>query len=222
MKLSQEFLLVIDGIDGSGKTTQIELLKQYLASQGSTLQMEIISFPRYGDNLYADMVQKYLAGEFGKIGDIDSHFIALSYAGDRMLAKPKIDKWLSERKIVIANRYVSASKAHLGVNIPEEKREEFINWIDKLEYETNGLPHEDMTIILNVDPGKAQENAGNRDIEDIHEKDLTHLQKAAQIYLDLAKNNPSWVIVNCMENDKMLSREEIHQEIVHVLKQKLS
>lgn len=222
MDKKQGRLIIIDGIDGSGKTTQIELLKQYLALQGSTLQMEIISFPRYGDNLYADLVQKYLAGEFGKIGDIDPHFIALSYAGDRMLAKPQIEKWLSEGKVVIANRYVSASKAHLGVNISEEKRADFINWIDKLEYETNGLPREDMTIILNVNPRNGQENARQDDIRDIHEEDLAHLQKASLIFLDLAKNDPSWVIVNCMENGKMLPKEEIHQKIIHVLKQKLS
>lgn len=221
MKTNQGFLLVIDGIDGSGKTTQIELLKQYLASQGLALQVEIISFPRYGDNLYVDLVQKYLEGEFGPIGQIDSHFIALAYAGDRMLAKGQIEKWLSEGKIVIANRYVSASKAHLGVNISEEKRTEFVNWIDKLEYETNRLPKEDMTIILNVDPGNAQENARQDDIKDIHEEDLTHLQKAALLFSELAKDDPSWVVVNCMENGKMQTKEVIHQKVIDVLKQKL-
>lgn len=218
--MNKGLLLVIDGIDGSGKTTQIELLSQFLASQGQAL--EVINFPRYGDNLYADLVRKYLQGEFGKLGSIDSHFIALAYAGDRLLAKQQIEKWLQEGKIVIANRYVSASKAHLGVNIPEEKRDEFISWIEKLEYETNGLPKEDLTIILNVDPGKGQSNARQDSLKDIHEESLTHLQKAAKIYLDLAKVNSSWVVVNCMENGIMQTKEQIHQKIVDILKEKLS
>lgn len=213
------FLLVIDGIDGSGKTTQVDLLTQYFQSQN--IVFEVISFPRYGDNLYADLVQKYLQGEFGKIGSVDSHFIALAYAGDRFLAKTKIEKWLSEGKLVICNRYVSASKAHLGANIDIEERKEFINWIDKLEYQTNGMPKEDLAILLAVEPRIGQKNAIEENLRDIHEQSATHLSSAAQIYLSLAKGETNWVVVNCMENDKMSSREKIQQQIREIVDNKL-
>ena len=122
MSLRVGKLIVIDGIDGSGKTTQIELLRQYLASQGETLQ--VISFPRYGENIYVDLIKRYLEGEFGSIDQVDPYLMALAFVGDRALAKPLMDEWLAAGKLVIANRYVSSSKAHMGANLPEEKREE--------------------------------------------------------------------------------------------------
>lgn len=207
-------LIVIEGIDGSGKTTQIELLKKALASQ--SLAWEAISFPRYEDNVYGKLVKRYLEGEFGKLGEIDPHFPALAYAGDRSLAKPKIVKWLAEGKLVIANRYVSASKAHLGANLPEEKRAEFFIWLDEVEYQINGLPKEDQTILLSVDPKVGQQNVLNKEHHDIHEENLKHLEEASKIYLQLAEKE-NWQVVDCMENGKMKDREKINKEILGIL-----
>lgn len=208
-------LVVIEGIDGSGKTTQIELLKKNLALQG--LALEAISFPRYDDNAYGMLVNRYLEGEFGKLGEVDPHFLALMYAGDRLLAKPKIESWLSEGKLVIANRYVSASKAHLGVNLPEEKRQDFFNWLDELEYKTNGIPKEDQTILLSVDPKVAQQNILVKVHLDIHEQNLKHLQEANKIYLELAKEE-NWQVVYCMDDGKMKTKEKIQQQILENIK----
>lgn len=212
-------LIVIDGIDGSGKTTQIEFLKQYLASQGLALQ--VISFPRYEDNLYGRLVKRYLEGEFGSIKDVNPYLMALAYAGDRALAKDQIKDWLQSGKLVIANRYVSASKAHLGANWPEEKREEFMNWLDELEYKTNGMPKEDLTILLNVDPKVGQKNVADKHQPDIHEENLRHLEEANKIYLELSKKEKNWVVINCMINGQMRSMEDIHQEITKILSDKL-
>jgi len=132
--MKKGLFIIIDGIDGVGKTTQIELLKQSLASQG--LVWETISFPRYDDNLYGKLIRRYLEGEFGGIEKVNPYLIALAYAGDRALAKPLIENWLQSGKLVIANRYVSSSKAHLSANLEEGKREDFMRWIDNLEYET--------------------------------------------------------------------------------------
>ncbi len=198
--MSKGFLIVIEGIDGSGKTTQVELLQAW----------EVISFPRYEDNLYGKLIKKYLEGEFGKA---DPYLIALAYAGDRTLANPLIESWLSGGKVVIANRYVSSSKAHLSANLPVEKREEFMRWIDKLEYETNGIPKEDLTILLDVDPKKGQANVEG----DLHEDDLNHLIKARKIYLELSKAEENWRVVNCMEGGKMARKEKIHKQITAIL-----
>lgn len=214
--MSKGFFLVIDGIDGSGKTTQINLLKKYFAEKN--IPYEIISFPQYGKNEYSKKIKDYLEGRLGKLEEVDPYFIAKEYANDRLTAKDLINEWLNSGKLVIANRYVSASKAHLGANLPDEKREEFIEWIDQLEYGTNTLPRPDLTILLKVDPEIGQENALKDHLVDMHEESTEHEEKAAKIYLELSQTEENWVVVNCMENDKMSPEEKIHREILTVLK----
>lgn len=210
------YLIVIEGIDGSGKTVQIELLKQALTSQG--VPWEAISFPRYEDNVYGELVGRYLAGEFGQIDEVSPYFSALAFAGDRLLAKSLIGNWLAEGKLVLSNRYVSASYAHLGANLPLEKRIRFFKWLDRLEYETNGLPKEDLTILLTVDPKIGQKNVLKEGRTDIHEANLRHLKEADKIYLELAKKEPNWYVVNCMRGGKMRSPEDIHKQILTIVK----
>lgn len=191
-------LIVIDGIDGSGKTTQINLLTQNLKEKG--IDFEIISFPRYGNNRYTDQIESYLKGE----QDFDSYTIAKAFAGDRLLAKPQIEQWLKEGKLVIANRYTSANKAYLGVDLPEPQ-----------------MSKPDLIILLDVDPKIGQENALKQEKKDIHEHDLKHLEEAAKIYLELSKSKPNWVVVDCMKDGEMRSPEEIHQEIIGILQGKI-
>lgn len=205
-------LIVIEGIDGSGKSTQVELLKQALASKGTPC--EAISFPQYEDNLYGKLIKRYLEGEFGD--NVSPYLMALAYAGDRALAKPLIEKWLEEGKLVVANRYVSASKAHMGANLPESKREEFISWLDELEYQTNDMPKEDLTILLKADPEVAQKNVAGGS-PDIHEESLNHLQKAAEIYLQLSQKEPHWKVVECSKEGMMRSKEDINKDILNTL-----
>lgn len=181
-------LLVIDGIDGSGKTTQIKLLSK-------KIPFEVISFPRYGNNTYTDQVESYLKGE----KSFDPYTIAKAFAGDRLLAKPIIEQWLKEGKLVIANRYTAANKAHLGVDLKEE------------------MPKPDLTILLDVDPKIGQENVLKQHQADIHEHDLKHLEKARKIYLQLANLKPNWVVIDCMKEGKMKAKEDIHQEILLLL-----
>lgn len=207
-------LIVIDGIDGSGKTTQIELLKKHLARKASPF--EAISFPRYEDNLYGKLIRRYLEGEFGDIKDVNPYLMSLAYAGDRLFAKPLIEKWLHDEKLVIANRYVSSNKAHQGANLPDNEKEKYFEWLDELEYKTNGLPKEDLTILLQVDPKIGQQNVQIKHVPDLHENDLNHLKKANKIYLELAKQK-NWAVVNCMRDGKMRSKEDIHKDILTIL-----
>lgn len=209
-------LIVIEGIDGSGKTTQIELLKKNLALQGETLQ--VISFPRYEDNIYGKLVRRYLSGEFGSIKEVNPYLMACIFAGDRLLAKPLIEKWLAEGELVLTNRYVSASKAHLGANLPEEKRQEFFKWLDEVEYRINDIPKEDQTILLVVDPKVGQQNVLRKQHLDIHEQNLKHLEEANKIYLELAKKE-NWQVVDCMEDGRMKDKEKIQQEILRIFEQ---
>lgn len=219
MKLSQGTLIVIDGTDGSGKTTQINLLAKRLKEK--KIPFEVISFPRYGQNQYAKLVKKYLEGKFGSIKDVDPYKIALYYAGDRLLAKSLIEKWLRMGKLVLANRYVSSNKAHMGANLPVRTREKFFKWLDKLEYETNKIPKEDLTILLVVDPKVGQKNVLSKQKPDLHEDSLAHLEQANEIYLQLSRAESNWQVVNCMENGQMRSKEDIHLRIMNILNSKI-
>lgn len=212
-------LIVLEGIDGSGKTTQIDLLAKTLAEKN--IPYEVISFPRYGDNIYADLVTRYLEGEFGSINEVNPYLISLAFAGDRLLAKPEIEKALNNGKIVLANRYISANKAHMGAHLTGDQREEFISWLDVLEYQTHQMPKEDVTILLSVDSKIGQKNVASR-LSDLHEEDLEHLEKANEIYSSLAKKESNWYVVDCMIDGEMKSQEIIHQNIMNILQAKLN
>ncbi|HBQ50711.1 dTMP kinase [Candidatus Daviesbacteria bacterium RIFCSPLOWO2_01_FULL_38_10] len=216
MNKKQGLLIVFEGIDGSGKTTQINLLARTLKEKN--IDFEVISFPQYGQNEYAQKIFDYLSGKFGTLGKVDPYEMAKLYASDRKTVRDLIKKWLTEGKLVIANRYVSSSKAHLGANLAEEKREEFIKWIDQLEYNENGMPKEDLTILLSVDSKIGQKNSQEKNHPDIHEDNLSHLQKANEIFLELSKKEKNWVVVDCMSNFQMKSPEEIQKEVVAELK----
>lgn len=221
--MSKRLFVVIDGTDGSGKTTQVKLLSKNLKKL--KIAHRIISFPRYKNNIYGEMITKYLEGEFGTINHLNSHLvylISLAYAGDRMLAKPLIEKWLREGKVVIANRYVSSNKAHMGAHLKEGNQKDFFKWLDRLEYQTNNIPKEDITILLTLDPKVGQENARQKHQPDIHERNLKHLQQANKIYLQLSKVEKNWKVINCMKNGVMRSKEDIHQEIMKMMSSKLT
>ncbi|MBI2196860.1 dTMP kinase [Candidatus Daviesbacteria bacterium] len=207
-------LIVIEGIDGSGKTTQIDLLVKALAEKN--IPYEVISFPRYGDNIYADLVTRYLEGEFGSLTEVNPYLLALAFAGDRLLAKPEIEKWLSEGKLVLANRYVSANKAHMGAHLSQDQRAEFISWLEELEYQTNRMPREDLTILLSVDPKIGQQNVAGR-LSDLHEENIKHLEEANKIYLELSRKEDNWCVIDCMKDGKMRSVQDIHQELLPIL-----
>jgi dTMP kinase len=208
-------LIVIDGIDGSGKTTQIDLLSRYLKQK--KIPFEIISYPQYGKNEYAIQIKKYLEGMLGGILQTDSYNIAKLYANDRLTVKGLIKKWLDSGKLVICNRYVSSSKAHLGANLPEHDRKNFIKWVDQLEYRTNKLPRENLVIFLKVLPKIGQRNAQLNFEKDIHEQDLRHEITAAKIYLELSKIEKNWIVINCMKNNKLKDVLSIHKEILIIL-----
>lgn len=210
------FLLVIDGIDGSGKTTQIELLKKYLEQKN--IPFKVISFPQYGKNEYADKIRDYLSG---KLGQMEVHDLAKIYAEDRKTVRDLIKEWLASGKLVIANRYVSSSKAHLGANLEEDERGEFISWVDKLEYEENGMPRPNLTILLNVDPKVGQQNTLRDHQIDIHEQSIGHQQKASKIFFELPQTEENWMVLDCMNKDQMKSKEDIHQQLVKIILAKL-
>src|SRR5213079_1882992 len=146
-------LIAIEGIDGSGKRTQVELLAKVLRARGYSVYAT--GFPQY-DSWFGKMAGQFLNGELGPLETVDPHFTALLYAGDRFEAKPKIQAALNEGKVVLIDRYIGSNLAHQSARAPAEKRDAFRRWIEHLEYNIYDLPREDLILYLRVPPHEAQ------------------------------------------------------------------
>ncbi len=213
-------LIVLAGIDGSGKATQAELLLARLRDEG--FRSEGISFPRYGETFFGEMVARYLRGDFGDAASVSAEVASVLYAGDRWESKKLLEDWLLAGHIVVANRYVPANKAHQGGKIPDQQaRRRFYEWVERLEYEIFGLPRPDLKLLLHMPHAMGQQlvdQKGRREYtggakRDIHERDITHLRDAEAAYLELAAVESGWVTIECVENGELLSPEAIAAKV---------
>jgi len=211
-------LIVIDGTDGSGKTTQTELLIARLKQEGHAV--ETVSFPQYNQKS-GGLVEEYLEGKYGKADEVGAKIASIFYAVDRYDASFKMRKWLEQGKVVIANRYVSSNLGHQGGKIlNSSEREKTLKWLYDLEYKLFKLPKPDISVVLFVQPEIAQQMAKERGREDwhnkkrdVHEEDIAHLKAAAQAYLFICKTFSGFHLITCVENNQIMSREKIHEMI---------
>lgn len=216
--------IVIEGTDGSGKGTQVRPLAEYL--QRTNQPCETVDFPRYTDNIWGEMVGRYLRGEFGGLREVNPYMASLPYIFDRVLAAPIIKGWLEDGKIVIANRYMQSNLGFQAAKLPHEQRQTFIDWEEKAEYEVHGIPREDVVVLLNVTPDIGQKNVDKKEVRDymgekgrdIHEADLDYQREVAGVYLGLGRERSNWRVIECIENGLMRAEMDIHQEIVDVLR----
>ena len=148
-------LIAIEGIDGSGKRTQMNLLHNVIAAGEGGHSVYSTGFPQY-DSWFGKMVGQFLNGELGALETVDPHFTALLYAGDRFEAKPQIEAALNEGKIVLIDRYIGSNLAHQTARVAPEKRDDFQRWIEHLEYSIYGLPRENLILYLRVPPAEAR------------------------------------------------------------------
>ncbi|HXW55251.1 MAG TPA: hypothetical protein VEJ67_05850 [Candidatus Cybelea sp.] len=193
-------LIAFEGIDGSGKRTQMEMLARALDGRG--IPVARISFPRY-EGFFGQMVGRFLNGEFGSLKTVDPHFSALLYAGDRLEAKPEIRAALEGGKIVLADRYVGSNLAHQGARVLKARRREFLEWLERLEYRIYNLPREDRIIYLRVPAAEAQRlvtkkpaREYTRRRRDLQESNLAHLKAASEVY-DHLSEGPRWARIEC-------------------------
>ena len=210
-------LIVFEGADGTGKTTQAKLFFNFL--QKKKIPAVLTSFPRY-DSLWGKMIRRYLDGEFGSTASVSPYLASLIYAGDRLIAKDEIKKWLDSGKFVICDRYVASNIAHQGAKISDKtKKEKFINWIEEVEYKENQIPKEDLVILLTM-PGNVAQKLMRGRVKDIHEQDSSYQARVANIFEELAEKRPNWVAVSNVEDGRLRDLKEIHLEIVKVLDSK--
>ena len=219
MSIHRGKLIAIEGIDGSGKRTQLELLAAAINKLGHSVCST--GFPQY-DSWFGKMVGRFLNGDFGPLEKVDPHFSALLYAGDRFEAKERLETALNDGKIVLADRYIASNLAHQTTRAPAGQRGEFIAWIEHLEYQIYGLPPEDLVVYLRVPPAPAHTLIAKKAARgyttakrDLQEANLRHLQDAAEIY-DMLSRRAAWKTIECFDTlrSSVRSPEEISREVL--------
>ncbi len=217
-------LIVIDGTDGSGKTTQAKLLVDYLRKHH--YRAKYIDFPRYYSSFHGKMVGRYLRGDFGRLSDVNPYLASLTYALDRLTAREELEDWLRSGYIVVANRYTSSNMAHQTSRVKKSERKKFLKWLIEMEYKVHKLPQENITIFLHVPVAIGQKLVDKKGARgylaghkrDLHEASLKHLKGAEKMYLYLSKKFKHWAKIECLDKKgAILSRQKIHREIIKIL-----
>jgi dTMP kinase len=220
-------LIAIEGIDGSGKGTQLELLQKSLRTRGMAIYAT--NFPHY-QSWFGSMVGQFLNGKFGPLETVDPHFAALLYAGDRFEARRELIDALAQGKLVLADRYIPSNLAHQAGRVATAQRAEFIAWLEHLEYSVYGLPREDRVIYLRVPPVQAQALVAQKAArsyttakQDIQESSLRHLQDAAEMY-DLLAKRPHWSTIECVDRstNQIRKPEAISSDVVELVESTLA
>ena len=215
-------LIVIEGTDGSGKSTQFKLLTQRLAEEKK--EFKRLVFPRYSEPSSA-LIRMYLDGQFGsKPSDVNGYAASAFYAVDRYASyKQDWGQWYEDGGLILSDRYTTSNAVHQASKESLENRSEFLKWLYEFEYDRLGLPKPDLILYLDVPTNfteqlmRRREQATNSQA-DIHEKDMAYLttcretgRAAAAFY--------GWTVIECVKDGVMRSIEDIHQEIfAHVAK----
>ena len=221
-------LIVLEGLDGAGKSTQIRKLRRWFAERG--VQSEYLHFPRFDAPVYGELIARYLRGEFGDADRVDSYLVALLFAGDRADAAPLIRGWLDAGRAVILDRYVWSNVAYQCAKTEgtEEERRRLMRWILDLEYGYHGLPKPDLSLFLDVpfastERKLAQTREGDdrsylNGGRDIYESSLALQRRVRETYLAAAREDERLEVVDCSDaSGAMDTPEAIFARIVGAL-----
>ena len=209
-------LIVIEGTDGSGKSTQFRLLTDRLESE--QVKFQKLVFPQYSEPSSA-LIRMYLGGEFGKSpSDVNAYAASAFYSVDRYASYRKVwGKWYEEGGLVVSDRYTTSNAVHQASKEPEDKREDFLNWLYDFEYDKLGLPRPDLVIYLDVPTDFTEKMLRHRESEtnthaDIHEQDMQYLATCRRMGRTAAEHY-GWTVIRCVRDGAMRSMEDIHEEI---------
>lgn len=209
-------LIVIEGTDGSGKSTQFHLLTDRLESE--QVKFQKLVFPQYSEPSSA-LIRMYLGGEFGKSpSDVNAYAASAFYSVDRYASYRKVwGKWYEEGGLVVSDRYTTSNAVHQASKEPEDKREDFLNWLYDFEYDKLGLPRPDLVIYLDVPTDFTEKMLRHRESEtnthaDIHEQDMQYLATCRRMGRAAAEHY-GWTVIRCVRDGAMRSIEDIHEEI---------
>ena len=214
-------LIVIEGTDGSGKSTQFAKLKERLTTVGRVFQTLV--FPQYSEPSSA-LIRMYLGGEFGtNPSDVHAYAASAFYAVDRYASyKKSWGSYYENGCMILSDRYTTSNAVHQASKEPEAARGEFLKWLYEFEYDKLGLPRPDLTIYLDVPTAFTEQLMRHREQStntkaDIHEKDTQYLATCRETGRAAARFY-NWTVIECVRDGQMRSIEDIHQEIYrHVM-----
>jgi dTMP kinase len=223
-------LIVIEGLDGSGKSTQIGMLNDWFTRRD--IECRYIHFPRTDAPWFGELIARFLRGDFGNLNQVDPYLVALLYAGDRKEAAPIIKSWLEKKYYVILDRYTYSNIAYqcAKLNSPGEEVK-LRDWILRLEFEHFEIPRPDINVFLDVPFRFTEEKLKNKRTgkdrsylngqRDIHESSLNFQKRVRDVYLEVAATESSLQVLNCHGDDnEMLAADDIFRIIMSKLKEK--
>ena len=217
-------LIVIEGTDGSGKSTQFKLLTERVSKEGREFQRLV--FPQYKEESSA-LIRMYLGGEFGtRPSDVNAYAASAFYAVDRYASYKKVwGQWYENGGLVLSDRYTTSNAVHQASKEPEEKQAEFLKWLYEFEYDKLGLPAPDLVIYLDVPTDFTERLLRHREQDtntkaDIHEQDTAYLATCRKTG-KMAAEYYGWTVINCVRDGEMRTIEHIHEEIYRHVKASL-
>lgn len=220
--------VVIEGLDGSGKSTQLKLLREHLEKEG--ISYKYLHFPRLEEGVYGALIARFLRGEMGLNDQVDPYLVALIFAGDRAEASSMIRSWMEEGNLVIVDRYVYSNIAFQCAKISgDDERKQLRDWILDFEFQLNKLPEPDLNLLLHVPIEFTRQQlekarAGDdRDYlkgeRDIHEEDLGFQERVMKEYLSLQQHVNDLKLIDCTDGlGKMQAPESISELIIKQLR----
>ena len=215
--------IVLEGLDGAGKSTQIRMLRRLFSERG--VESEYVHFPRFDAPVYGELIARFLRGEFGGVNEVDPYLVALLFAGDRAAAASQIRAWIAAGKAVILDRYVYSNVGFQCAKLSAgEPRDRLAQWILDLEFGYNDLPRPDMSLFLDVpftfteskltEAREGDDRTYLQGGQDIHEGALDLQRRVREVYLAAAVKDASLRVVDCSDaNGAMGSPEHIFDKI---------
>lgn len=217
--------IVLEGLDGAGKSTQIAKLRELFHSRG--IESEYLHFPRFDAPVYGELIARFLRGDLGTVDAVNPYLVALLYAGDRADAAATIRRWIGEGKVVIVDRYVYSNIGYQCAKIADtEERTCLREWILKTEFEEFAIPRPDLSLFLDVpfeftakkltETREGDDRAYLNGSKDIHEASLDLQRRVREVYIDAAQQGNDIEVVDCStEEGAMASPEVIFERIMH-------
>lgn len=216
--------IVLEGLDGAGKSTQIAKLRDMFRARG--VESEYLHFPRFDAPVYGELIARFLRGDLGSVESVNPYLVALLYAGDRAAAAATIRGWLADGKVVIVDRYVYSNIGYQCAKLPRgEARNMLKDWILHTEYEEFAIPRPDLSLFLDVpfaftakklsETREGDDRAYLQGGKDIHEASLDLQRSVREVYIDSAEQGDDIKVVDCSTAEgAMASPEEIFERIM--------
>lgn len=212
-------LIVIEGIDGSGKGTQAQQLTERLTATGR--RVRLLSFPRYRETLFGHAIGDFLNGRFGQLNEVHPFLASVLYAADRFESKSVLADALQQSDVVVCDRYVPSNLAHQGAKLDGAERDELLRTIERIEFDVFALPRPSLVVLLDVPVEIAQRNIAAKKPRnytdksaDLQEADAVYLQRVRDVYLQLAASDANWQRVESIRNGELLSITKIGDDIL--------